>query len=451
IDFHSPSEALGIDYGSVEYNYDEKNYLQNISYPSGAQITFGYDDLDNSWFVDGPNAARTWFYLDDAAHQAHGDSRITKVKNSLSEETAYTYDGSGNLAGVKDGRGNTSAYTYNSAGLLASATNPLGQVANYSYDKDGQLIHVESPARQVDYNYDDADRLTNLSYSGQGKNTSHTLSYWPNTNNLKTATGSDGDFSFNYNKADWLTGTTDPFGFEQRYQHKPGGQITAIGLGNETTTSFEYADNLMVSISGSAGLSGFTYDARRNLVSINRANGQNSAYLHDKANRPTSLKDGPLEITLGYDSANNITTETKGQEITGYQYDDLDRMSGWTQPSGITVSYAYDAAGNMTIKEATDYTYNAANQLVTDGFNSYSYDGNGNMISDGINSFSWNAANQLSSIGSSDETVTYTYDFAGRRSTKTLADGQIIRFHWAGWKLMAESDASGIIATYTYT
>ncbi len=451
VDFHSPDEVLGVDYGRVEYNYDGKNYLQNISYPSGARISFGYDDLDDSWFVDGPNAVRTWFYLDDAAHQAHGDSRIMKVKNSLSEETTYAYDAGGNLTGVKDGRGNTSTYSYNAAGLFASATNPLSQVVNYSYDKDGQLIRIQSPARQADYNYDDTDRLTNVGYSGLGKNTSYTLAYWPNTNNLKTATGPNGDFSFDYNKAEWLTGTTDPFGFAQRYQHKPGGQIAAIGLGNETTTSYEYADNLMTSISGSVALAGFNYDARRNLTSINRANGQNSVYVNDKANRLTSLKDGPLEITYSYDFANNITTETKGAEITGYQYDDLDRMSGRTSQSGIIFSYAYDAASHMTMKETTDFTYNAANQLVNDGFNSYNYDSNGNMTSDGVNSFSWNAGNQLNSVVSSDGPATYTYDFAGRRSTKTLADGQIIRFHWAGWKLMAESDAAGIIATYTYT
>lgn len=75
---------------------------------------------------------------------------------------------------------------------------------------------------------------------------------------------------------------------------------------------------------------------------------------------------------------------------------------------------------------------------------SYSYDDNGNLtnINSGQYEFDYDYENRLTELRIDSETVgTYSYDFAGRRITKT-ADSTTTNYYYDGGQVIAEYDGS---------
>src|SRR6185312_8096477 len=121
------------------------------------------------------------------------------------------------------------------------------------------------------------------------------------------------------------------------------------------------------------------------------------------------------------------------------------------------VTYAYNAADQITSKSATNSAYNytplaKANSYGIDGQNritavnggsSFSYDGRGNLAGDGSGStYAYNADNLLISATQSGVTSTLTYDASNRLST-IAKNGTTTQFLYDGTDLIAEFDGAG--------
>jgi YD repeat-containing protein len=61
------------------------------------------------------------------------------------------------------------------------------------------------------------------------------------------------------------------------------------------------------------------------------------------------------------------------------------------------------------------YTYNTANQLTEVDGQAYTWDNNGNLISDSVRSFVYDAANRLTAVDVSSNTVSFGYNGDGDR------------------------------------
>jgi len=121
--------------------------------------------------------------------------------------------------------------------------------------------------------------------------------------------------------------------------------------------------------------------------------------------------------------------------VTAYTYNNMDQLQTRTDPLLKNESYAYDAAGNLTLfrdrkLQATTYTYDALNRRTNatyaDGSSTtYEYD-KGNrlkMITDSIAgqiTRNYDGLNRLTSETTPQGTVSYTYDKANRRETMTV-------------------------------
>jgi len=157
--------------------------------------------------------------------------------------------------------------------------------------------------------------------------------------------------------------------------------------------SYDPVGNLLSAALPQASAS-FAYDARNQLVSINRANGVASQYLYDPAGRMLSMVH--------------------------------------TGPAGVlnAQAYTYDATGNRTsytiniaqplVTQAAASQYDAANRLIQSnsqtGSTAYSYDASGNLVSTSGpgagTTFSWDSRGRLQSIAESNgQTSALTYDF----------------------------------------
>ncbi|QQS58899.1 hypothetical protein IPN35_04875 [Candidatus Peregrinibacteria bacterium] len=139
--------------------------------------------------------------------------------------------------------------------------------------------------------------------------------------------------------------------------------------------------------------------------------------------------------TYTFDKTGNITqvtdtSATDAAKTANYTYDDLDRLTSATitntaNNDDYTRTYAYDSIGNITNKsDVGAYTYlqnnYASPHAVTQaGTQNFTYDNNGNLQTDGNWTHSWDYKDRLISSSTSGTTVSYEYDEAKTRVTKT--------------------------------
>jgi RHS repeat-associated protein len=150
--------------------------------------------------------------------------------------------------------------------------------------------------------------------------------------------------------------------------------------------------------------------------------------------------------------------------VVTWTYDDALRLTR-EQRSGTNaydVTYAYDAASNITTKltggVTTSYTYNNAGALTVANaggtLTTYSWDDAGNNTvvnaNGSLTTYAWDDQNRLQVLElPSGGRVTQTYDHEGRRRQREDANGTV-KFIWDGKQLLAELDSGGnTLARYT--
>jgi len=144
------------------------------------------------------------------------------------------------------------------------------------------------------YNYDSMDRMTEISYIGTGRTISYTYDL---AGNLITTT-------------DW-TGTTT-YSYDNIYQ----------------LTSITYPDNQTIN---------YTYDQAGNRITEN-----NITYSYNNLNQLISKSDN---TTYTYDLNGNLTTKTKENQTTTYNWNAYDKLTLIIQPDGKEIRFVYGADG----------------------------------------------------------------------------------------------------------
>jgi RHS repeat-associated protein len=214
--------------------------------------------------------------------------------------------------------------------------------------------------------------------------------------------------------------------------------------------------------------SGFTYDPAGNLVSVTLGNGLVSTQTFDGADRVASIEvPGVESFAYSYDSVGNITGIADGIDPAfskTFAYDPLNRLNQAGGSFG-TQTYTYDPNGNrlsMQSGTTTSYTYQA-NRLatVTDGGTlTYQYDAAGEITSDGSKTFVYNQNRRLIRVLDGSTVLgEYTYDGQGRRVIKQTHVTQhkktvtvTVVFHYDNrGRLIEETDETGtLVAEYIW-
>ena len=260
--------------------------------------------------------------------------------------------------------------------LLFSAVTDSTGTTSYTYDNMDGLIRVDYPdGNFVGYEYDNACRLTKVSTEF-------------------------GDTSYEYDKLDRLVRVIDRNGYATIYEYDANGNKTAVKYANGLTVSYEY-DKLNRLISEE------TIDSDSNVV---------VKYVYTLGASGERLKVEELDRTVEY------------------SYDELYRLTSETITKGknkTTYAYEYDSVSNRTLKTVngveTVYTYNSLNQIISENDTTYEYDRNGNLvrvIGTGKSAlYEYNSENKLVKAtvqqGNNVVVETYTYDYAGNRTSKT--------------------------------
>ncbi|MCM3901796.1 MAG: RHS repeat-associated core domain-containing protein [Pyrinomonadaceae bacterium] len=177
------------------------------------------------------------------------------------------------------------------------------------------------------------------------------------------------------------------------------------------------------------------------------------------------MQQGTSTVTLGYDNADRRTSLTlPNTNSVTYAYNAASELTTLTYKKGATtlgtLTYTYDTMGNR-IKTGgtfarsnlppalTTVSYNANNQQTTFGTNTETYDLNGNLatVTDAgvTTTYAWNARNQLTSISNPGFAASFTYDSFGRRTGRTV-QGVVTNYVYDGLNPVQEKAGATVTA-----
>lgn len=283
----------------------------------------------------------------------------------------------------------TYEYAYDASGQLTKQTSTAGEEYNYEYDSLGRLIRSNEYndgtfEQRTEHIYDTSNRLTKQSWYNAGGVT--TMSYaYSTTTGLLT--------SLNAN----LVGTSIPVA----YTYQGANQLRSKAIGSVMTKAYNFG----TSSGYRAALPNYVNyrDSSGNLIY-----GDNCHY--DSNGRLVKILDSGSSTTTraiyGYDQQGQLTSATVG---------------------GTSYTYTYDTAGNIQSKKVgsttTNYTYgNSAWRDLLTAYNggSITYSGgNPTKYYDG-STFTWTQGRRLATAKVGSTNISYTYDMAGVRSSKTV-------------------------------
>ncbi|HYD83529.1 MAG TPA: hypothetical protein VEA63_05740, partial [Opitutus sp.] len=157
----------------------------------------------------------------------------------------------------------------------------------------------------------------------------------------------------------------------------------------------------------------------------------------------------------------NTSTYATDLSLTGvaanYTYNAYGELTGSSHRS---LSWDYDLAGNRKFETdatgITNYTPDSLNQYASITGQrqepGYDYDPDGNLKQDAIWTYSYDAENRLIQMTKSGQTLTFKYDYLGRRIQKTVTGtgAYDIKFLWNGWTMIGELAANGTTANKTF-
>ena len=112
--------------------------------------------------------------------------------------------------------------------------------------------------------------------------------------------------------------------------------------------------------------------------------------------------------------------------------------------------YSYDNYGRLSSFGSNQLSYNSKGQLEYFGNIHFTYDNYGNRLTKGNELYTWTRGKLLNSITKDDRTISFTYDYLGRRYQK-LIDGNVVStYYYLGNKLIGENRSNDLKLRFIY-
>ena len=537
----SQTDALG---HITTFNYDANGNLTSITDPLSHTTSFAYDEYGRMISTTDANGYTTTFAYDQYGNQtAIADplgntvsftydivGRNTSQADANGNTTQYTYDTNDNLISVTDGLGgiityayddvgnrismtdandHTTTYAYDALSRFISVTDPLSYTTTYGYDALGNRISMQDANEATTtYDYDAVNRLIQVNYPDS------TISYsYDPVGNRATMTDTVGTTTYTYDAPNRLTSVTVPDGQTVSYQYDAVSNRAGMTYHDGKTIAYAYdAANRLTSVTDwEDRVTTYSYDAVGNRIGVSYPNGTSASYAYDSANRLIALTNAssvhetissfsytldkvgnrtqvaeqvfdvptptptPTPTATATPTATPTSTPTATPTATAtpplkYVYLPL-IMKGYsrsyaksispkpssisvTSPGSRTINYAYDAHNRLTQATYSDgdtvsYTYdsmgNRTSMSVNDTTTTYTYDAADRLLSAGDTTFTWDDNGNMLSKGS----TTYAYDYANRL-VQVISGATTVQFAYDGDGKRSSKTVNGATTNYLY-
>ncbi|MDQ0045676.1 LysM peptidoglycan-binding domain-containing protein [Variovorax boronicumulans] len=328
--------------------------------------------------------------------------------------STWSYNYFGQVTAHRDIGGATYSYTYDNARQLTLQTNSRGQNLKYSYDKAGQLLRIDDAAvgKVTTYAYDLAGRHVRETTTQGGVTYQDNQMAYDALGRLRWVADTNAYITIDYDKVGNRTHIHTKLAYSgvssldgPIEQAEESDRYFAYDqMNRQTLVDSATADGSVLGTEGHK----LRYDQNGNRtrdeytgVRIVQQNGQWTAvggnivedYSYDNLNRlSTTVRDGALVESRGYDGASRVISSTPGG--LGVDYVNLHRqyrgINGTDALQGR--SSQYDRNGRLIHQATTEY-------MVSASAVNYTYDNEGNalsyLVADTLNGTFTNTANTV--------------------------------------------------------
>jgi RHS repeat-associated protein len=364
--------------GTWSYTYNAAGDLLTAQSPLGFITTYEYDKVGNQLkMTDG----RGKVYR----RAVDGLDRETRLIAPSGAEYVTEYNGMGAVASVTDASGKTMRFEYDAWTRPVKARD--GKDFQYTMDyteADGrdtgarQAAKVKYPTFERRLKYNERNRVTQKTDldGTDGRTESYT---YDGEGRRKTVTDAAGKTrTIDYNAFGQMTRIADSMGNAMRLVYDARGNVIEILDANGRKTKFEYdLRNLAIKETDPLGKSTrYSYDDNGWPKDTTLANGNKVEYTYDADARLITQKEysgGALikATSLTYDPEDNLVGWSDGSHSAALVYDDADRLASetinygafsksrsytyypnnqvktYTGPDEVTITYSYDALGQL--------------------------------------------------------------------------------------------------------
>ena len=415
---------------TVTYTYKNNGQLTSIKSPgSSPTYNFEYDKWGNNTEVKvgSQTLVKNTYKSNNGllTQQKYGNEfTVGHNYDSLDRETSRSYNGTTKFY-----------WTYNADGNLARYSENGNRVLTYLYDDIGRLLQVSgNDGSYVKTSYDKLDKSTDLHYKFNGQRRDVYFHYSDKDNlPLDVKFGTDSKYIVE-NNYDELT----------RLKFKT---YTIPSTGSKINTSYSYVDWSSTENRTTGTVRGIDYTYVAGGLSTH-----DRWYTYDNVGNIltekvwTSDDTKPLREKYTYDAKNQLT-----------------RHDSVTQ--NCTITYSYDAGGNITTKKIYAYTtdsldgktptetinYTYGNSAWKDELTSYKgeaieYDEIGNPELYRGWAMEWEGR-QLKSAGKNGTNLSFTYDSEGIRTSKTVGS-TTTKYLLNGTQILAQKTGSTTLSFF---
>jgi len=380
--------------------------------PQGVALS----DTDNAQYPDDLDTTR-WVY-----DQATG--LLTQKVYANGQGPTYAYSSDGKLTTRTWARGATTSYSYDGAGALTNTVYSAGTPAvSFAYDRLGRAITVTDGQGTRTNVYSSAT----LALSQERLPGGSVVAYTRDPLNRPSGVALDQDYAVEY-------------GYDNQGRLASlSSQVQSV----ERTFAYPFVTNseLLEGWSSPGAIaSRRTFEPTRDLVATvtNTWNGaavSSFVYTNDAIGRRTRRTDSGLhQNDFGYNLRSEMTNAVM-------------RVVGQTTN---TYAYAYDPIGNRlsASRNLDDLTYisnelNQYTQIANGQTIEPTYDADGNLLTFNGWTFTWNGENRLATATNGTVTLSFSYDYMGRRIAKAIAGGATFAYTYDGWNLLRERKTVG--------
>ncbi len=446
----------------TQYAYDSLDRLIMTKNPDGGTERKEYDVLGNVILEIDPLGNRT-----KKAYNFRGQP--TRIIFPDGSEEHYTYNAStGNLESYKDRNHTTTYYTYDvfdrpvtvktlsttgqvlkkksstySSFLKTSDTDEEGHVATYKYDFAGRKIEETLKDRTLRFFYDELGRLYKTQKGDVFIIQTFDLLNRPIETREELANGTRLRFEqYTYDAAGNKTHVTTSKGVSETVYDAVGRPVSEIDpLGNETTHSYSYLDQLIKTSLTPKGIYYITtHDVCRRpsqqltknakgeiLQQIEKRYDLNGNLLQEIEHVfEGTIHKNTITHEWNYDCGNRLKSLTEaGIKSTHYEYDEKGRLKRVIKPDLTLLNYDYDELGRLIRYFSFDFDYQ------------YTYDKKDQILK------------VLEAL--SKQITTRIYDAYGNIIQETLSNGLTLKNYHDPWgRRLSQQYPDGSETTYIY-
>jgi RHS repeat-associated protein len=426
--------------------------LTSLTQADGTKISFGYDSShDLTSIINGNSVPTTLAY--NASHQVTSVTQATTGSTTATTRfdyisatqtltadpntsqsasvpsvphVTYTVTSSSSLITVvTDQQGNSRSASYTSFNDVAAYTNGVGGKTTNTYGANGgeSLSKSASPTGAA----------ISVAYGNTATSSNPTANFQPTS-----STDAQGNATaYTYDGAGNLLQSNDALPATAKVIYNsdgtPASSTDPMNGSNSTTYSYTDGNHELTNVTPPTGNSlkprTVTYDGFGRLLTTTDGAGNTTTYTYNLADRITKVAytggPSPVTVSYAYDGAGNVKTRTDSSGTTTWTYDGRNLITSRTATSGGgTLTYGYDLDANLT--SVTDPNPQKMGGSAT---TTYSYDSR-NLLSEMIDptGAQWR----------------FAYNADGRRTT-TWADTNSTESTWTA-KIVTSYDSSGRIS-----